>query len=263
MRNQFQALLGARLHLALTQQRVTVLRRAAGWRAQPIVLAELPLAEDAITESQRLIAQCATLLAGIDCTGLPLCVTLADESVRLFMVTPPHNASRLQDLQAAAGMRFAALYGDAPSAWKLQADWNASAPFLVCAVPHTLLFALQQVAAQSKMPLLSVTPRFIAAWNQYRQTIPIDAWFGVVQDRSLTLGAITDTPKRRLEAVRSIAIPDDGHHPRWLHDQLARAALQLNLPVPKHIQLIGNRNHWWDGVQSDAAALISTQAVQP
>jgi len=219
--------------------------------------------EHAFTEPQRLVAQCSTLLSSADCASLPLSVTLTDESVRLFMVTPPHNASRLHDLQAAAAMRFAALYGDAHSAWNLQADWNTSVPFLACAMPHTLLSALQQVALQNKMPLLSVTPRFVAAWNQYQATVPSDAWFGIVQGQNLTLGAIADVPKRRLEAVRTIAIPDEGHHPRWLHDQLTRAALQLNLSPPKQIQLVGNRQHWWGGGQSDAAAAISTLTVQP
>jgi hypothetical protein len=257
------AMLGARVHLALTQHRVTVLRHPAGWRSQPTMVAELPLAEHAMTEPQRLMAQCAVILSSSDCAGLPLCVTLADESVRLFMVIPPHNASRWQDLQAAATMRFAALYGDAPSAWNLQADWNANAPFLACAVPHTLLDALQQVGAQNKMPLLSVTPRFVAAWNRHQQSVPTDAWFGVVQDHSLTLGAIAESPKRHLQAVRSITIPDDGHSPRWLHEQLARAALQLNLSAPKQIQIIGNRSHWWGDIQSDAAAALSTLTVLP
>ncbi|HXA46703.1 MAG TPA: hypothetical protein VNW52_03660 [Burkholderiaceae bacterium] len=259
---RIQALLGARLHLSFTQQRVTVLRRPAGLRSQPTVVAELPLTEYAIAEPQRLVAQCTAILGSADCAGLPLCVTLTDESVRLFTVSPPHHASRLHDLQAAAVMRFVALYGDAPSAWNLQADWDANAPFLACAVPHTLLSALQQVALQHNMPLLSVTPRFVTAWNQYQRTVPADTWFGVVQDQHLTLGVTTQTPKRRLEAVRSIAIPDDGQHPRWLQDQLARAALQLNLSAPKQIQLVGNRQHWWGGVKSDAAAILSTLAVQ-
>jgi hypothetical protein len=260
MRNWLHGFLGARLHLGISRHSL-VLRRTAGWRAHATPIAELPLTEEAIAEPQRLILQCTSMLANANCAGLPFCVTVADELTRLFIVTPPHNASRLHDLHAAASMRFAALYGDSLSAWNLQADWNVNAPFLACALPHTLLSALQQVAAHNQLPLLSITPSFAAAWNQYRNTVPPDAWFGVVQDHSLTLGAITPTPKRRLEAVRNIAIPDNGHSLNWLQEQLSRAALQLNLPSPQQIQLVGNNRHWWGGVHSDAAAKVSTLAV--
>jgi len=244
MRNSVGGWFGARVRIDLAQNSVAILRKHAGWRRQSAVLADQPLAEHSAQEPQRLTAQCKALLADAACAGLPLTVTVADNWARLFMVAPPHNAGRMQDLQAAAAMRFQSLYGELPSAWEIQADWQAGVPFLACALPRPLLAALQQIAIDHKLHLLSVEAQFVAAWNTYARTLPKDTWFGVAQDHNLTLGAIAQAP-RRLHAVRSIAIPDDGDEPRWLQEQVARAALQLNLPMPTQLHLAGKQRPKW------------------
>ena len=256
MRNRLEGLLGARVHLGLSENGMAVVRTGSGWRAQSTLLADQPLADNADQEPQRLAAQCAAILADAGCAGLPLCITLGDEWVRLFMVAPPQNASSLTDLQAAAAMRFQALYGESPSAWQLEADWNAGNPFLVCAMPIPLLAALRRIAADNKLPLLSIQPQFVAAWNRYCRALPADCWFGVVQERRLTLGVVASTPKRRLEAVRTIAISANDHDPRWLQDQLARVGLQLNLPTPGQLQLVGNQRQYWSATTTAAGAPI-------
>lgn len=245
MRNRLGAWCGARAHLGLSKDGIALIRSDAGWRHRSTLLAEQPSLDRAIPEPQRLAAQCSALLADAACAGLPLCVTVDDAWARLFMVTPPHNAGSLQDLQAAAAMRFQALYDEPPADWQLEADWSANEPFLACAMPRSLLAALQQLAADNKLHLSTVMPQFVSAWNRYARALPAASWFGVVQQHCLTLGAIAPAPKRRLEAVRSIAIPADGHDPRWLQEQLARVALQLNLSAPEHLHLAGNQRQYW------------------
>ena len=254
MRNRIHAVLGARIHLGLSKDGVAIVRKHAGWRKASTLLADLTLADHAVQEPQRIIAQCGAILSGAHCAGLPLCVTLSDDWVRLFMVTPPQNCGRLQDLQAATAMRFQALYGEAPTTWQLEADWHTTTPFLVCAMPRNLLAGLQQLADANKLSLLSIQPQFIATWNHYRRALPAGSWFGIVQEQSLTLGAIA--PTRRLDAVRSLAIPDDGHDPRWLQEQIARVALQLNLSTPGQLHLVGNHQQYWNSANPAAGTLV-------
>ena len=45
-------------------------------------------------------------------------------------------------MEAAAGLRFQSLYGEAPSAWKISADWNATEPFFAAAMSRALLACL-------------------------------------------------------------------------------------------------------------------------
>jgi len=66
------------------------------------------------------------LLGEHEVAGLPVTVVLSDDLVRLWQVTPPQGATRLADLEAAAMMRFNALFGGGPAGWKISADWDAA-----------------------------------------------------------------------------------------------------------------------------------------
>jgi hypothetical protein len=256
--------LGARLRIGLSKRDVAIVLHGAGWRAKSTLLAHQALADHAMgdqtaLQAQALAAQCAALLADTDCANLPLCVTVADAWTRLFMVEPPRNATRLQDLQAAAAMRFQALYGEAPADWQLQADWQLGAPFLVCAMPLALRDTLQRIAADNKLHLISLLPHFVVAWNRHCRALAPGAWFGTVQDDSLMLGAIAHASKRRLQTLRSIAIPPGDIEPRWLQDQVARTALQAGLATPSLLQLAGNRQQFR---HASAAAGIGALVVR-
>ncbi len=178
--------------------------------------------------------------------GLTLRVVLADALVRLFMVTPPRNAARLQDCRAAAAMRFRTLYDGAAGDWQLEADWDARHPFLVCAMPRALRAALLQAAAQSRLRLITVAPQFIVALNRWRHSSTSGssgAWFGVVHAGQLTLGI---AERGRLQTVRTL-------RPAHLADLdapglaalLAQEALRLGQPAPPRLQLCGTVPSAW------------------
>lgn len=240
MRNQVHALFGARLRLGLSSHGMALVR--TDWRGRNALLADQALVDGVTQDPHRLVAQCATMLNGSDCAGLPLCVTLDDSWARLFMITPPQNAGGLPDLQAAAAMRFQSLYGEGTGDWQIEADWQAAKPFLACALPRNLLAALQQLALDHKLHLQAVLPQFVAAWNVSRRNLRSDAWLGVVQEQWLTLGVIAH---QRLESVRRLAIPADGHSLTWLHEQVTRIALQINVAAPSQLQLTGNVHDYW------------------
>lgn len=181
--------------------------------------------------------------------GWPVSIVLDDELTRLWQVTPPAGATRLADIEAAAGLRFHTLYGEPPAAWRVAADWDASHPFFAAAVPRTLLTVLEQVAKEHKLAIVEVLPQFIAAWNRWQRTLTPGAWFGVMHDGLLTVGAVEG---RRLRAVRALPVPAGADH-YWLTQALTREALLHQLALPSLLQLCGSAPALWTGPVSNPA----------
>ncbi|RKP46471.1 hypothetical protein [Trinickia fusca] len=171
--------------------------------------------------------------------GLPLHATLSDEIVRYFMVTPPANNLRMQDLRGAADMRFQTLYGESVVPWQVVADWQADLPFLACAVPQRVLDALRAAATAERGRLISVTPAFAAAWNDLRRDISSDAWLATLSGGTLTLGVIAGSVQPRLVAVRTLVLQDTYGSTDTLCDEVARAALLENVPPPALLHIHG------------------------
>jgi hypothetical protein len=185
--------------------------------------------------------------------GWPVAITLADEWCRLWQVTPPAQATRLADIEAACALRFHGLYGESPAAWRITADWHATGPFFAAAVPRMLLALLEQVAADSSLHVVEVVPHFVAGWNRWCRALRPDAWFGQLHDQLLTVAAIEGG---QLRAVRTLQVPHGAgtqgamhagtppvapplmtHY--WLTQMLHREALLLGLVSPALIQLSG------------------------
>jgi hypothetical protein len=178
-----------------------------------------------------------TLLANTRCANMPVTVVLADQWVRLFMVTPPHNATNLRDLEAATAMRFQELYGESIAAWQLSAHWNARQPFLACATPRPVIAALQQLAHEYRWKVLSIAPHFITAWNRYHKQLDGKAWFGVTHQNLLTLAAIEQGQLRAM----GVSKVDEGiwRDEQALRTHLQREALRMNLPSAQQVHLCG------------------------
>jgi hypothetical protein len=167
--------------------------------------------------------------------GWPVSVVLADELCRLWQVAPPPGAARLPDIEAAAALRFHALYGEGPAAWQVTADWHATEPFFAAAVPRTLLALVDAVALEHRLQVVQVVPHFVTAWNRWCRAIRPGAWFGQLHDGLLTVAAIEG---RELRAVRALQVPPGADH-YWLTQMLQREALLLGLGMPALVQLCG------------------------
>ena len=180
------------------------------------------------------------------CSGLPIHATFGDDLVRYFIVTPPPNGTRVQDLRTAAEVRFQMLYGESAAAWHLVADWHAATPFLGCAVSRRLHTALQLAARAQRSCLVSTSPNFIGAWNRWRRRVTGDAWLATLHDGALTLGVIDGAGRRaRLAAVRTLKLIEDAPPLAWLHEQLVRAALLDNVQAPKLLHVYGQLPQTW------------------
>lgn len=181
------------------------------------------------------------LLGQAGCANWPVSIVLADELVRMWHVTPPRAAARLSDLEAAAALRFQTLYGEPADDWKVVASWDAGRPFLAVAVRRALLAVLEQGARAHQLDIVEVLPQFVAGWNRWRGALGSGAWFGLVHERVLTIGAADG---ESLAAVRAVALPE-GAGQDWLDAHLAREALLLNLAPPERLQLLGQAPPAW------------------
>ena len=173
------------LRIGLSSSGIALLRTSGWLRTRSDLLSNIDLQAEESALPELLAARLCQMLTDTHCSHLPTTIVLAHELVRLFIVTPPHNTSCLQDCQAAAEMRFQALYGEPAAAWQLEAAWDARQPFVVCAVPRALLAALQQLAATHRLTLIEVVPQFIAAWSRWRSALKSDAWFGLAHANRL------------------------------------------------------------------------------
>lgn len=177
--------------------------------------------------------------------GWPVAIVLADELTRVWRVAPPPGATRMDDMEAAAGLRFQALYGEPPSAWQIAADWNATEPFFAAAMPRALLAVLMLVAQEHKLAVVGVEPHVVSAWNRWRRGMKRGAWFGLLHDNLLTLAAIggsgadADNNNDGLRAIRALPVPP-GADPAWLTQTVTREALLLDMAPPALLQLCGS-----------------------
>ena len=245
MRKRF----GQALRIGVSR-RALALVKTSRWHGAPLeMLAEHRFDGAGEAGFEAIGAGVRKLLADAGCAGWPASVVLADDLARMWQVTPPQGSTRLTDLQAAAALRFQALYGEAASHWQLAAPWDAGAPFLAAAMPRHLLALLQHAAAEQKVTLIEIVPQFVAGWNQWCGHVKPGAWYGLVQQGVLTLGAVHGGA---LRAVRAAALPD-GAGLDWLGQHVAREALRLNLSAPERLQLSGAAPGAWNN--STGAAL--------
>lgn len=228
---------GGELRIGLGRSGIALLHSRGWLRRRRQVLDDCSFADAAEVSVDELVAGLDRLLTASNCQGLPARLVLADDWARHWIVTPPSNAGRLVDCQAAAAARFQALYGEPLSGWQLAADWHARQPFLASALPRALLAALHRTCAGHQLLLLEIVPQFVAAWNRWCHALQAGYWFGVLQGATLTLGAVS---AGRLCALRSLALPLSAEvNPGWLRQTVEREALRWMLAPPVGLQLCG------------------------
>ncbi|MFC0250872.1 hypothetical protein [Massilia consociata] len=229
---------GQSLRLGIAADGLALLRVGGWFKPVADVLAVQPVqagTPDALESGLR------ALLAQADPRGWTVSVVLADDLVRLWQVPPPKGASRPGDLQAAAALRYQALFGAMPAGWRISADWNATQPFLAAAAPEPLLALLETLARAHRFHLVEVVPQFVAALNATRRDRRSGAWFGLVHGGVLSLAAYEGAA---LAAVRTAVIPE-GADRDWLEALVAREALRVGVGRPERLQLSGPAPAGW------------------
>jgi hypothetical protein len=229
---------GQALRIGVSGFAVSLLKVSRWFGPRAELLAEQPFSPEgvgALHAHHAIGVALRELLAGQDVQGWPASFVLADELARLWQVTPPAQAARMADLEAAAALRFHGLYGEAAANWKIVADWDARQPFFAAAMPQPLLAMLEQAAAEHGLAVVEVQPHFVTAWNRWQGALKAGAWFGQVHDNLLTLAVLDG---KRLNAIRALPVPR-GADQYWLVQTLKREALLAGLEAPQLLQLCG------------------------
>jgi hypothetical protein len=224
------------LRVGIARDGLTLLQCKSGSSAAVKVLAELALAPEDATSPALMAKQLQQLFTMAPATRMPITVVLADDWVRLWQVTPPMKTVRLSDLEAAATLRFQTLFGEIASDWSITADWDTQVPFFAAAIPRWLLLAIETETLARKLTLLAVAPQFLMAWNRWCTKLTVGAWFVMVHDGLLTLGAASGS---RLAAICSAPLPST-HDSTWLATYVRREALRLNCAVPGTLMVCGD-----------------------
>lgn len=233
------ALLSPPMRIGISKENIAVFHQNAVSHSKSkrsAQIADYPLTDQAQENPKQLGKEFESILHESGCRHRSVELILSDDSVRLFLATPPINAGSLRDCRAAAMMRFQTLYGEPAENWQVEGDWDAYSPFLVCAIPKPLLSALKEAAANARCQLTSIAPHFIVTWNQSRQQLRAGAWLGILQGQRFSLAA---TAKRRIAAIRSTSVSPLPVNQEWLATYVQREALRLNLPMPELIQVCG------------------------
>ncbi|WP_157201590.1 hypothetical protein [Massilia sp. Root418] len=229
---------GQALRIGVSGFAVSLLKVSRWFGPKAELLAEQPFSPEGVSALHAHHAiglALRELLAGQDVQGWPASFVLADDLARMWQVTPPAQAARMADLEAAAALRFHSLYGEPASGWHITADWDTRQPFFAAAMPQPLLATLEQCAADHGMAVVEVQPHFVTAWNRWQGALKADAWFGQVHDNLLTLAIIGGG---RLHAIRALPLPR-GADQYWLAQTLKREALLAGLDAPQLVQLCG------------------------
>ncbi|RFP12364.1 hypothetical protein D0T25_25105 [Duganella sp. BJB488] len=237
--------IGQSLRIGVSGFAVSLLR-VSRWRGEPVtVLAEHAFAPSGEHPFDAIANALRALLGEQEVGGWPVSIVLADDLTRLWRVVPPPDATRLADIEAAAGFRFQSLYGESPSAWQISGDWSATQPFFAAAVPRALLAVLGKVAEEFKLHIVGIEPHFITAYNRWRRGLKAGAWFALVHDHLLTLAAI-EADGKSIRAIRTLPMPaGQGADQYWLGQTIKREALLLDMEAPELLQVCGAAPAAW------------------
>jgi hypothetical protein len=232
--------LSHRLSIAVGPQRVALVLHEGWWRKRSTLLG-LQDTEGSTQDLAEIVRHIETLLTAASLAHLPTRIVLADALVRTWRVEPPRNATRAQDLMAAAAMRFTSIYEDSLDDWVLTSTPSATLAFMACAVRRSLVDDIGRVVGTHKLYLTSMEPEFVALWNHWRLQLRRGSWLGIFKDAALLLGI---SEGDCLVTVRRLPVPasSDGV---WLKETLRREADRLNLARPVTIGLCGNSPSAW------------------
>lgn len=177
-------------------------------------------------------------------------VIVGDELCRLWLTSPPLNATRPGDCEAAAMFRFESLFGLDAERWCVSADWDAHQSFLSAALPVALVDGVCAALMSHGLRAASIRPAFIATWASAFRQLRTGDWLAVVARRSVTVARAGPrnwwSPSLRPDLIRTFSIPSASSLPDgvvgglgWLAQAIRLEALRQDLAVPQRVVLCG------------------------
>ena len=161
-------------------------------------------------------------------------ILIGDVWCRFYIATPPTNASRFGDIVSAASLRFEMLFDEPAADWAIDAAWDATAPFLACAIKKDLITTLAKTGIRG---VNAISPQFVWEWNQVHRSIPSqNCWFITLNNRSTIVAIIECGVIRAVHHRRHFQYLSSQRIDEFLQEEAHR----LNESVPKHILITGD-----------------------
>jgi len=198
------------------------------------VVAEKMLPLDQRGVFKHLCDQLSTLLKDNGLRNASAKLVLSDALARMWVVDPPINASAMSDLQAATAARFQTLYGESPSQWTIQADYQHDRPYLAAAIPTAWLEAIEVVKRDYQLSINEIAPQSVVAYNRWHHLLQAGSWLVNHQEGKIAI-AIT-CGKKLIIGYRHIQcrpqdISDESSFTHFLRQQ----ALLMSIPLSSNI----------------------------
>lgn len=158
----------ARLDIALGRDECVLADSRCG------VLARAPLPPGA--GESALLQQVGSLVAAARPRRRRARVIVNDGLARYWTAEPPAGAARMQDLEAAARMRFEAVFDEPADDWEVRALASARHRFVCCALRRPLVEGLTHALRAEGVGLVALMPELPALWQHWSRALHGDAW---------------------------------------------------------------------------------------
>jgi len=97
----------------------------------------------------------------------PMQVTVGDDLLRWWMVSPPAGISSLAELEGFARLRYEELHGSSLKGWVLRARWFVSGASVCCALPASLVEGVRALKwrGAARPQLIPASRRLLSHWR--------------------------------------------------------------------------------------------------
>jgi hypothetical protein len=163
-------------------------------------------------------------------------VSVSDDWVRYWTVTPPRGLGSLAELRALAVARFEQLFGRDASTWHIEADWRADQTMLACALPKSLIEALNNMSAEASCRIASVVPEAVRLINREASAISADCWLCSFSSHAF-LAILLEAGRIRAARQFHFDLQPD------ITEVLARLeteSLRMGVEMPQQVLLLGD-----------------------
>jgi hypothetical protein len=144
------------------------------------------------------------LLAKSEWQGAIVRIVLSDHWVRYAMVPYAAALSSTSERLTHARHVLTDIYGEIVGEWTVTvANGRPGVPQVVCAVPTALIAELRAMLVRHKLPLKSLQPQLVSAYNHWRAQLPDGgAWFVSIERGSLAAARLGPGGWDRVHSVR-------------------------------------------------------------
>lgn len=144
------------------------------------------------------------LLGKAEWQGAVARIVVSDHWVRYAMVPFSDVLTGAAERQAHARHVLNGIYGEVVSQWVVTlADSRPGRAQVACALPAQLLEELQTILMRHRIPLRSLQPQLVSAYNHWRNRLPEGgAWFVSIEQGSLAAARLGSGNWDRVHSVR-------------------------------------------------------------